>query len=147
MAANYTEHLHLPQWDALDPFKRSEFNEAFAAIDETCGALESAAVRMACGSYKGTGTFGKDKPNSLSFDFEPKLVIIRTPSPAGNQGVVQGMTLIRGTPYQYSDTIGFNSSFFYAEWGEKSVSWYVTSGNEGDQCNQNNVDYYYIAIG
>lgn len=33
-------------------------------------------VRFSSGSYQGTGTYGAANPNSLTFDFVPKLVII-----------------------------------------------------------------------
>ena len=35
---------------------------------------------MAIGSYQGTGTFGPDSPNELSFTFEPELILISGPS-------------------------------------------------------------------
>lgn len=37
---------------------------------------KEAGVRIATGSYVGTGTYGASNPNSLTFDFAPNLVIV-----------------------------------------------------------------------
>ena len=37
---------------------------------------KDAGVRIATGSYVGTGTYGASNPNSLTFDFAPNLVIV-----------------------------------------------------------------------
>lgn len=59
---------------------------------------------MATGSYTGTGTFGQDNPNELTFEFAPEIVIISGASgsitisnkePSGGQadGYIQGETV------------------------------------------------------
>lgn len=104
-------------------------------------------VRVATGSYTGNGNCGSNKPNTLSFDFEPKLVIIRTPSPGGKNGNTHGLTLVRGTDFQYTDTFGMYGAYVYVSWGTNSVSWYENRNSPGDQCNENSNKYYYVAIG
>ena len=54
MSSNKTQNLNLHSWVAEDPFKRTEFNENFAALD---AAVEASAHAVA-GRYVGDGTCG-----------------------------------------------------------------------------------------
>ena len=84
---------------------------------------------MAVGSYIGSGTFGQDSPNSLTFDFSPQMVIIS----GGNKSLT-----ISNTIKTEGGTVG------YIE-GTK-VTWY--NGNSADeQLNQSETTYTYIAVG
>lgn len=84
---------------------------------------------MAVGSYVGSGTFGADSPNSLTFDFSPQMVIIS----GGNRSLT-----ISNTIKTEGGTVG------YIE-GTK-VTWY--NGNSADeQLNQSETTYTYIAVG
>lgn len=74
---------------------------------------------MAVGSYDGTGTFGEDSPNSLTFAFTPQLVIV--------SGGGQSLTLS-------GDSIT-----------ENSVTWHSDSAET--QMNRSGVTYTYAAIG
>ena len=79
--------------EALSPETKKEFGLVNTAVpDDVFSILKKAVIydnqftdvlgdpanicRFGTGRYIGTGTYGKDNPNSLTFDFEPKLVII-----------------------------------------------------------------------
>lgn len=56
-----------------------DFNDAMQSIDAAVAANSAAienGVKIATGSYVGTGVCGESNPNSLTFDFVPKLVIV-----------------------------------------------------------------------
>ena len=94
--------------------------------------------KIATGSYVGTGNVGSLTPNTLSFDFEPKVVCI-----------IEGYsitTMIRGRNIYQVIMIGSaNNHNGTVTWGEKSVSWYGSS--VVGQLNASGYTYYYIAIG
>lgn len=103
-------------------------------------ALVGSKAKIATGSYTGTGTHGRGNPNSLTFDFEPKLVIIREDTPSGAPPTV----FLYGCSYT-----GANSSYGYhnsVTWNGTSVSWYSNDG-VGYQCNTNGRQHRYLAIG
>ena len=108
-------------------------------------------VRIATGSYTGNGNHNSGSINSLTFDFEPKLVIIRTNESSGQNGNVYGATLVRhdtgGYLSQYNDTYGMYSSNLQVKWTGNTVYYYTTKGYPGDQLNTATVKYYYVAIG
>ena len=118
-----------------------------------------AKVQIATGSYTGTGTYGESNPNSLTFGFEPKLVIVWFAyQPSGNYGLMPAST---------SSSFAWERSFIYTKGqcrtqiyynntsypNELSVvgntfSWYTTSNNASHgQLNQSGVTYEYFAIG
>lgn len=102
-------------------------------------------TRIATGSYKGTGTVGRNNKNSLTFDFEPKLLIIRTPSPSG-YAVTIGVTFVYGIDWQFNDVVGPSESGCYVSWEGNTVTWYAEK-QAGDQSNNSGTKYYYIALG
>lgn len=91
------------------------------------------------GSYVGTGTSGADNPNELTFPFEPKIVIVTA---------AYDFIMIRPNQKHFLE-VADNNYNNQITWNGNSVSWYcdrTTSGSIG-QSNQNNLNYYYIAIG
>lgn len=81
------------------------------------------------GSYKGTGTYGSNNQNTLSFDFPVNCVTI------SYDGVAGVGTLIRGTT---------TTPNLYVVWGDTSVSWYSTN-NASNQYNSAGTTYNYMA--
>ena len=63
-----TQNLHLPQWEETDRIMRTDFNDAFAAID----AALAGAAKIAYGSYNGAGA----GTLSLNFSFTPRFIAI-----------------------------------------------------------------------
>lgn len=97
-------------------------------------------VQIATGSYTGTGTYGEVNPNSLTFDFEPKIVIILP-------HIIAAFGASLSLPVKYSDS----TLSQHTEWNGNTFKWYQTSNtNNGPadwQCNKSGKTYYYTAIG
>lgn len=100
-------------------------------------------ARIEVGSYVGTGTYGKTNPNSLTFGFEPKLVLIRGVKPARGAAL-----LIHGVEGSYIYW-GYNTGSSYRQivctWNGKNLSFYAN--NSDCYCNVQSDKYLYIAIG
>lgn len=98
-------------------------------------------AKIATGRYAGTGTYGSGNPNSLTFDFEPKFVIVQSEFQAGMLFWVSGMSgtvyrILRSSSTEYVGKITFS---------ENTLTWYGT--NAENQMNYSNYVYHYIAIG
>lgn len=97
------------------------------------------SVQIQTGSYIGTGKYGPNNPNSLTFNFVPKLVaIVASDSLAfgGEFGLIWA-----GQP----GSVNFSLSW-------RTLSWYYGTDASGTvapkyQLNVNNKKYYYAAIG
>lgn len=90
-------------------------------------------------SYVGTGTYGESNPNSLTFDFVPKVIMVRD-----NDKGTRFLEAIYGMEFavvKYSD-----GSFVSMIWNKKTVSWYSTD-DPYYQMNSNGTKYYAVAIG
>lgn len=109
------------------------------------------APKIATGSYTGTGTYGASNPNSLTFDFEPRLWGIYAIVYLSTHLVyAAAVTLLpwreRGScsmGYPFSTTKVFANTVSYEG---NTVRWFSTVGHE-EQFNHSNMEYYYIAIG
>lgn len=102
-------------------------------------------TKVETGSYVGTGTYGQSNPNSLTFDFVPKLICIFPSSDPSFGGWVwfQGISIGRtnvSSAGSYGG--GFTATI---TWNGNTVSWYQTS-DANYQLNANR-SYNYIAIG
>lgn len=106
-------------------------------------------VQIETGSYTGTGTYGTNNPNRLTFDFEPQIVFIKSSNSLG--------ILVRGYPtvslnYGYRMFLDSASGTFgnfvgeIVTFGTNTVSWYNT-GNSQHQMNESGTGYAYYAIG
>ena len=108
-------------------------------------------VQIATGSYTGTGTYGAGNPNSLTFDFEPKVLFVV----GNNKPTYYGATfLCFGYTDNFSDTNGYAYPYNlvdraqkeFARMSGKTLEWYSTS-NSYQQLNDSGIAYKYIAIG
>ena len=102
------------------------------------GLLVNAGMpKIATGSYTGTGRYGAGNPNSLSFDFEPKMLIV----------MVEDSPLEFGVFFRGAATIGrpYTQGKATVTWNGGTVSWYHPT-YVSDQLN-NTSRYYYIAFG
>lgn len=103
-----------------------------------------AKVQVATGSYTGTGNAGIGSPNSLTFNFVPKLVVVGTSSglyiSSGN--VIACFVWFSGveTAYVYNTANVFNLT-------DNTLSWYNSSNNADNQCNSSGETFHYVAIG
>lgn len=107
-------------------------------------ALIGDKLKAETGSYVGTGTYGSANPNTLTFSFAPKLVIIQ-PSSGSAYGPMFVRNGVTATAVNYHDT----SQTSTVTWsnGGKTLSWYTQSNMVAFQLNTNNYVYIYIAIG
>ena len=96
-------------------------------------------VKIATGSYTGTGTYGASHPNSLTFEFEPKLVLV-------NENSQYGLIAIKDCAAALA---AVNTMQQRVTWENKTVSWYCTGTKQSafNQYNAAGTTYNYIAIG
>lgn len=128
---------------------QQEYTEAGNWLDVWGNVIP--AIRIETGSYVGTGTSGSSNPNTLTFGFEPKLLMVA----ANNTGLAFNL---------YSSDIAWSASFIWFSgvtgmtmWNNPGVanlnvsvqgnkiSWYSTSARS--QCNEIMTTYAYLAIG
>lgn len=112
------------------------------------------SATMAAGTYVGTGTFDRDNPCTLTFDFPPKLVWIYRDDMHSSLFAQFGATTNSREGY-INDTYtpGHIEDFF--TWDGFSFSWYSeVSSYQGQgepegtmQLNEEGVTYHYLAIG
>lgn len=117
-------------------------------------ATAMGATRCATGTYTGTGTYGATNPNSLTFDFVPKVLFIVASTPGGS---TTGSNIAVLFPLGYTSSYRNYSYFYtgsttvnattgtYAKLSGTTVSWYNES-TAGLQQNESKT-YYYYAIG
>ena len=124
---------------------QQEYTEAGDWLDVWGNAIP--AVKIETGSYVGTGTYGESNPNTLTFPFEPKLVLIGIASTTARIGIAMN-PLVRML-HLYDDNTSSNditSFLLHVTWSENTIS-YFSNGNYQEQFNQSGNTYYYIAIG
>lgn len=108
-----------------------------------------AAPAFATGSYTGTGTYGESNPNSLAFDFVPRLVVITNTNAMANAGVqLGGFAWHNGQPKGMTTDGTTTSSPATAvlTWSGNTLSWYNAS-NAQKQLNYEGDVYHYVAFG
>lgn len=92
-----------------------------------------AKVQITTGSYVGTGTYGSSNPNSLTFGFEPKLLIL------------DGLHIYPWTDSVYM--VGTSGDYInYITRNGTTISWYNEKAAY-NQCNHSGQVYNYLAIG
>lgn len=100
------------------------------------------APKIETGSYVGTGTAGGGTPNTLTFNFTPKLVCIS--SDGYNQSVSTQFISPRTNGYSLN---GNGVKMLSVSWSGNSVSWYSSANQALEQMNSSGITYGYIAIG
>lgn len=111
-----------------------------------------ANARIKFGSYQGTGVSGSANPNTLSFDFDPKIVIIKLAnSPENLSAWADEMVAIKNCSEAKADGISSGSIKRYTEyltWDNNKLSWNIGQDNSPSlQLNASGHTYNYIAIG
>lgn len=116
------------------------------------------APKIESGLYTGTGTFGADNPNSLTFGFVPDLVLIIGDGSKVDTNNYQALTLYAvlwygdATAYltftNTSNVITSNSKGIALSWDSTTVTWYVTATNAtaASQMSSSGKVYRYLAI-
>ena len=129
----------------------SAFNQKFLdAIQQATEDTLAAGPKIATGSYVGTGTYGADHPNTLTFEFEPKMVVISGQVPNSTSSNHLGYVIFVPGMTKYAP---FTSEGYYQEgtvsFDGDSVSWWALVANNvaGFQLNVSGRTYNYLAIG
>ena len=140
------------------------FGGDYKTILHSGNLFDYGAFRIASGSYVGTGVYGENNPNSLTFDFVPKAVFIigcDTSSGVkttyfGSSGVstlesIWAMYYDRLTT-SYAANVGFGTRFNnYSPYGKRSSDgktfyWYATYIDAEYQFNVSGTTYYYLVF-
>ena len=108
---------------------------------------EMKLAKIAEGTYKGTGTYGSTAPNSLTFDFTPKMVFIQHLGSGREFGIFcYGASAGLG-----SYDVGSSNSTqpLLTTWVNKTLTWYNSSdyGKAELQLNRSGTTYKYVVIG
>lgn len=117
------------------------------------------APKIETGSYVGTGTYGQSSPNTLTFNFTPKLVLIARVSggsspdywPTFSFGIFPVYALTENYSDAGSGYIRMNANdlgtdnYSFAKISGNSLIWYSNGGLK--QLNENSATYIYLAIG
>lgn len=106
-------------------------------------------VKIATGRYKGTGTFGANNQNSLTFDFTPKVWCVFAVNDSSGSFISQGVRFLpwgmNGSWSTFSPTASTTSVGWTTNYNKNTVTWY--SNNADNQGNSAVWEYHYIAIG
>lgn len=101
---------------------------------------DAATHPVAYGEYSGNDNFGESVPNTLTFNFEPKFVVVQAP-------YVNLMILVRWVEQAQTNQSSENSNqTVRVTWEGKTVKWYSTF-NSTEQLNDSGGKYRYFAIG
>lgn len=104
-------------------------------------------TRIETGSYVGTGTYGVNNPNSLTFDFAPSLLIITADQVGlliGCGGLTASYTSVHQMALMASNYNSYVTNAKKSADG-KTITWY-NYNNAATQCNTTTT-WHYIAIG
>lgn len=111
------------------------------------------APKIETGSYVGTGTYGPSNPNTLTFGFAPKLVLIF--GSLGDSAQSNGLFYVPVLSSIYISRAYFRDGFslsdvdsaYYAKIEGNVMSWYTSQAYPERQFNTITAKYSYIAIG
>ena len=144
------QHTNQYQFNLIesgDTFSPQPLNENMEKVE----AALSAQLNCITGTYTGNGTYGESNPNTLTFPFEPKLVIIMSE--------LQFCLFTRGVPKGLGRSNAVIKADRYIQsvfWIGNTMSWFVTAINSSEsshttnsthQMNANGTTYSYLAIG
>lgn len=143
-------------------------DDILAAIRPLITAAQSTANSkglVQCGSYIGSGTYGEQNPNTLSFNFPPSCVFLvgvknrsdGTVNPIYN-GAMRSTVVMAAITTNYKEGCGFglhgsNGVNNYAKKSPdgKTLYWYIKpqSGYNypSNQYNDDTSQYYWVAVG
>lgn len=109
------------------------------------------APQIETGSYVGTGTYGASNPNSLTFSFKPKMLMIAcynyVPTIDGTTNDQKGITILMDMVSGEYGLIQNYGSQLYCKYQENVLSYYAGQKYASVQLNTSGTIYYYLAIG
>ena len=146
---NYTQNYQLPQWIETDRILRTDFNDAFSALDTALGShdgdlAEKGNCQIVTGSYVGTGA----ATMTLTFPAKPLLVLIGYESASPRIAVLQ-QDRLRGFSFgvAYGVEQPLNATPFLTSWSGNNVTTTIIYGDsQGAMMNQASLTYSYMAL-
>lgn len=149
--------LNVTPFVGTDNFNMETFNNMISQINsgvnseisDVLAQLDTKA-KIQTGSYVGTGTYGAGNPCSLTFDFVPKFLYIKSTN-SSSAGFFLPHTFtntFKDFAYQgFSQKTGIQSANCYGKMKGTTLSWYYSSSSEGAGAQFNNSGtYHYIAL-
>lgn len=154
-----TQSGNLPAGGEAGQVLMKESGDSYDVFWGTVAPSSTESLRLASGSYNGTDTFGSSNPNTLTFDFDPYLVLLRS------NGSGFPIVCVRGTNARYllPERNVLGECLLRMTWKTNSVSWYADTyqyyDNYGDaefvqgvvdaakQLNASYLNYTWVAIG
>lgn len=138
-------------------------NTAANNLEAAIAAIIPTIPHVQTGTYVGTGTYGEAHPNTLTFDFNPRILIFVDTSNDTDRATLR-YTVFAMYPSTAGDWLAGDSSIVtYGRnritWRDKSISWYTdflyadnSAGFQAQngpvvQHNAAGTTYHYIAIG
>lgn len=115
-------------------------------------------AKIETGAYVGTGTYGEEHPNRLTFSIEPKIVIVYcdryhagvSDEIFGNVAFGYGRQVFyKGASIFETEKDGSDGTSYYTEYvlNGNVLEWYYEYNDALHQMNSTGVTYHYIAIG
>lgn len=128
-------------------------DEVLAAARSLISTAQSTAdskCKIVSGSYTGTGTYGSNNKNSLTFDGKPKLLIVSSTvsSAYGGRHTYPQLIFVYGESGDIASLITSGSEVFSSatvSGSGNTVSWYSADA-AAQQLNVSGTKYNYIAI-
>lgn len=121
--------------------------------------LNIGAAKIATGSYTGTGKYGLNNPNSLTFEFTPKMLFITIDTATNTLYTIAATLYLAGLShssyagsYKSCGTISgsgnSNNRVLNAKLTGNTLYWYnPTTSTAADQMDDNRITYHWAAIG
>ncbi len=143
--------LSIGEWEYIQSADRSAYPDSgfsggyeYQFLNSPFQNFILPGAQIATGSYVGTGTYGSSNPKSLTFDFEPKFVLIFG-SGSGSSAAFAFLSFLSqtGSAVQINSTV---AGTLPASWVGNTVTWYSTT-SANLQMNETNVTYSYISLG
>ena len=114
---------------------------AIKTLIDTANANANTKAKIATGSYTGSGATSK----SLTFDFVPKLVVVRVGTSGYNSSGVALVLVYQNSDASYWYGTG-SSRKVSVTWNGKTVTWSCSDGAHW-AFNDSSLSYKYVAIG
>lgn len=142
---------HLKITDAVDSTATDTAASAKAlkTVNDMISSLSGSNAKFKFGSYVGNGKFGESNPNTLTFDFTPKLILFIG---------VYSKCSVTFAHYAKTEFETAGDGICPITFSNNSVSWYNKGKYDGGsvtstdrwaewQANLSGTTYYYVAIG
>ena len=147
--------------DCLTDSTRTAYGLGSSAVPNSIFAIARTLIQNAqdtadskclveTGSYTGTGTYGNDNKNTLTFGSAPKMLIVSAGASASYSQTINTLMIIlygmTGVVMTSMDSSGTNNmTLVNISQSGNNISWYGSDTAEG-QLNKSGKTYYYVAL-